>query len=52
MEDSAFMRKDIISWKINSDHEHAKNIYYIREIFKDPNCKELITREDGNPIFE
>lgn len=52
MSGTAFMREDIVSWKIDSDHEYSKNLYHVREIFKDPACKETISREECEPVFE
>ena len=52
MDGSAFVREDLISWRITSDHEYAKNLYYIRDVYKDKNFKEPIKREDCEPVFE
>ena len=49
---SAFIREDLVSWRITSDHEYAQNLYYIRDVYKDKNFKEPIKREDCEPVFE
>ena len=49
---AAFMREDLISWVIESDDEYAKNLYYVRDVFKDKDMKVRIKREDGEAVFE
>lgn len=52
MTGTAFMREDIISWSIDSEHEYAQNLYYVRDIFKDDKCREPIKREECKPVIE
>ena len=49
---SAFMSEDLVSWIIDSEDEYAKNLYYVRSIFKDKGMKTLLEREDGDGVFE
>ena len=49
---SAFMREDLVSWTIESDNEYAKNVYYVRDIFKEKAMKTTLKREDGEAVFE
>jgi hypothetical protein len=49
---SAFMREDLVSWTIESDNEYAKNVYYVRDIFKEKGMKTTLKREDGEAVFE
>ena len=49
---SAFMPEHLVSWKIESDDEYARNLWYVRDIFKDKGMKERVKREDGKSVFE
>ena len=49
---SAFMPEHLVSWRIESDDEYAKNLWYVRDVFKDKAMKERVKREDGEPLFE
>jgi len=49
---SAFMPEHLVSWKIESDDEYAKNIWYVRDVFKDKAMKERVKREGGVEVFE
>ena len=49
---SAFMSEDLVSWIIDSEDEYAKNLYYVRSIFKDKGMTRLLEREDGDGVFE
>jgi len=49
---SAFMQEDLVSWTIQSEDEYAKNLYYVRSIFKDKGMKTLLKREDGEAVFK
>ena len=49
---AAFMREDLVSWVIESDDEYAKNLWYVREIFKDKDMKQRINRDEAEPVFE
>jgi hypothetical protein len=46
------MSEDLVSWIIDSEDEYAKNLYYVRSIFKDKGMKTLLEREDGDGVFE
>ena len=48
---SAFMSEDLVSWIIDSEDEYAKNLYYVRSIFKDKKMKTTLQREDGEEVF-
>jgi hypothetical protein len=49
---SAFMPEHLVSWKIESDDEYAKNLWYVRDVYKDKDLKERVKREDGEAVFE
>ena len=49
---AAFMREDLISWVIESDDEDVKNLYYVRDVYKDKDMKVRIKREDGEAVFK
>jgi hypothetical protein len=49
---SAFMQEDLVSWTIQSEDEYAKNLYYVRSIFKDKGMKTILKREDGEAVFK
>ena len=49
---SAFMPEHLVSWKIESKDEYAKNLWYVRDVFKDKGMKERVRREDGVEVFE
>ena len=49
---SAFMREDLVSWSIESNDEYAQNIGYVRNIFKDEAMIILISREEGEIIYD
>ena len=44
---AAFMREDLISWKIEGD----KNSSYYRNIFKEPDLETEITKEDASLVY-
>ncbi|WP_150466990.1 hypothetical protein [Francisella sp. SYW-9] len=48
----AFLREDVISWKLTSDNEYAQRLYYAHEIYKDKSFKQPIQREDCIPVFK
>ena len=49
---SAFMPEHLVSWKIESKDEYAKNLWYVRDVYKDETMKERVKREDGVEVFE
>ena len=49
---SAFMPEHLVSWKIESKDEYAKNLWYMRDVYKDKAMKERVKREDGEAVFE
>ena len=46
------MSEDLVSWIIQSEDEYAKNLYYVRSIFKDKTMKIILKREDGDAVFQ
>ena len=52
IEGSAFMPEHLVSWKIESRDEYAKNLWYMRDVYKDKGMKERVKREDGVEVFE
>ncbi|MBK2124843.1 hypothetical protein [Fangia hongkongensis] len=52
IEGSAFIPEHLVSWKIESDDEYAKNLYYVRAIYKDKAMRVPLTREDGEAVFD
>ena len=49
---SAFMREDLVMWTIESDNEYAKNVYYVRDVYKEKKMKTTFKREDCEEVFE
>jgi len=49
---SAFMREDLVMWTIESDNEYAKNVYYVRDVYKEKKMKTTFKREDGEEVFD
>ncbi len=49
---AAFMREGLVSWVIESDDEYAKNLWYVRELYKDKDMKQRITKDEAEPVFE
>ena len=49
---SAFWREDLVMVTIESDNEYAKNVYYVRDVYKEKKMKTTLKREDGEAVFE
>lgn len=49
---TAFMRHDLVSWAIKSDTTDLSSYGYFRNLFKDENCREALTKEDTVPLFK
>ena len=46
------MPEHLVSWKIEPKDEYAKNLWYMRDVYKDKGMKERVKREDGVEVFE
>ena len=49
---AAFMREDLVMWTIESDDEYAKNLYYVRDVYRDKKMSVKLKREDGEAVFK
>ena len=45
------MKEDLVSWVIESDDEYAKNLYYVRDVYRDKKMSVKLRREDGVEVF-
>lgn len=49
---SAYMREDLVTWWIESKDEAAKNLWYVRAVYKDKKMTKLLMRKDGEPVYD
>ena len=49
---TAYMQEDLVSWRITTDDSSVNAYGNYREIFKDPELTQVISRDEGRPIFE
>ena len=49
---AAFMREDLVMWVIESDDEYTKNLYYVRDVYRDKKMTVKLSREDGVGVFK
>ena len=49
---SAFMREDLISWKVESEDDYAKHMGMVRMIYKDKNMRNKIDVSEAVDVFE
>ena len=49
---AAFMREDLVMWTIESDDEYAKNLYYVRDVYRDKKMTVKLSREDGDAVYQ
>ena len=49
---AAFIREDLVMWTIESDDEYTKNLYYVRDVYRDKKMTVKLKREDGVEVFD
>ncbi len=49
---AAYMREDLVSWSIEAKDESLNLYGYYRDIFKDPDLTQPISREEAKPVFD
>ena len=47
-----FMREDLVSWRREDDSKPLWENPYYRYVYKDPEMRTILRREDGQPVFE
>ena len=48
---AAFMREDLVMWTIESDDEYTKDLYYVRDVYRDKKMSVRLTRDDCGEVF-
>lgn len=51
-EGSAFMREDLVTWKHEEEGKQFWELSYKKDIFRDPELRIPIEREEGQPVFD
>lgn len=49
---SAFMREDLVTWKQEEEGKKFWELAYKKSIYRDPELRIPIEREDGQPVFD
>ena len=49
---SAFMREDLVTWKQEEEGKKFWELAYKKNIYRDPELRIPIEREDGQPVFD
>jgi len=46
------MREDLVSWVMESEDDYAKNLYYVRDVYRDKKMMVKLKREDGEAVYK
>ncbi len=49
---SAYLREDLVSWEVEPDGKPSERYGYFRQLYHDPQCQQLLQRDDGERVFE
>ena len=52
LDNPVFMREDLVSWRGEDDSKPLWENPYYRYVYKDPEMRTILRREDGQPVFE